>query len=72
MIFSKHSNISAILDFYFPHMKYGKYWFHLQFFFNAKFYVLGLFILKKRVKREKNSVCHAALPWVFGRNLRRS
>jgi hypothetical protein len=33
--------------FYFPHMKYGKYWFHLQFFFIANFHVLGLFIPKK-------------------------
>jgi hypothetical protein len=40
-----------LVDFYFPHMKYGKYWFHLQifFFFIANFYILGLFIPKKRV-----------------------
>jgi hypothetical protein len=47
--------------FYFPHMKYGKYWFHLQFFFFfiANFHVLGLFMPKKRVKSEKKiSVCH--------------
>jgi hypothetical protein len=42
----------AILDcchhivFYFPHMKYGKYWFRLHFFI-ANFHVLGLFITKK-------------------------
>jgi hypothetical protein len=58
-------------------MKYGKYWFYC--FFTANFHVLGLFIPKKQVEsKTKISVCHAALPalpalpWVFGRNLRRS
>jgi hypothetical protein len=52
-------------------MKYGKYWFHLKKYI-ANFHNLGLLIPKKRVKSEKVSVCHAALPWVFGQNLRRS
>jgi hypothetical protein len=31
-------------------MKYGKYWFHLQFFFFiANFHILRLFIPEKRV-----------------------
>jgi hypothetical protein len=38
----------------------------------ANFHVLELFKPKQRDKSEKKSVCHAALPWVFGRNLRRS
>jgi hypothetical protein len=39
--------------FSFPRMKYGKYWFHLQKKIIANFYVLGIFIPKKRVKSEK-------------------
>jgi hypothetical protein len=34
-------------------MKYGKYWFHLQFFFIANFHILGFFIPKKRYIRAK-------------------
>jgi hypothetical protein len=39
-------------DFNFPQMKYGKCWFHLQFFFIANFHFLGLFTTKKQVKSE--------------------
>jgi hypothetical protein len=54
----------TILLFYFRHMKYGKYWFHLQIFFIANFHVLELFI-KTSLERQKYSVCHAALPSFF-------
>jgi hypothetical protein len=35
--------------FYFPLIKYGKYWVHLQKKIIANFHVLGLFITKKQV-----------------------
>jgi hypothetical protein len=40
--------IVGAFDFYFPHMKYGKFWFHLQknIFFIANLNVLGLFLPK--------------------------
>jgi hypothetical protein len=37
-------------NFYFPHMKYGKFWFHLQFFLNCNFSCLGLFIPKNLMR----------------------
>jgi hypothetical protein len=40
------------LVFYFPHIKYGKYCFHLQLFFIANFHVLEPFKPKKRYKSE--------------------
>jgi hypothetical protein len=40
--------------------------------FIANFHFLGLFIPKNEFRAKKFSVCHAALPEVFGRNLRRS
>jgi hypothetical protein len=44
-----------------------------KIFFIANFHVLGLFMAKKHdLSEKKNSVRHAALPWVFGRNLRRT
>jgi hypothetical protein len=36
-LFTTDSNDLKFLHFYFPHMKYGKYWFHLQFLFYCKF-----------------------------------
>jgi hypothetical protein len=49
LVFKKKSNMVAKIDFYSPFMKYGKYCFHLQFFFIANFHVLGLFIPKNQV-----------------------
>jgi hypothetical protein len=34
-------------------MKYGKYWFHLHFFFIGNFHVLGLCIPKNELRAKK-------------------
>jgi hypothetical protein len=47
-------------------MKYGKYWFHLQFFFIANFHVLGLFIHKIEFRAKKKIPSVAGLVGVAG------
>jgi hypothetical protein len=53
-------------------MKYGKSWFHLQFFIIAYYRFLGLFIAKKHVLGEKkNRPSRQNSPCVVCRNLYR-
>jgi hypothetical protein len=51
-VFTRRTSAS---DFYFPHMKYGKYWFHLQkiYFFIDNFHVLGYLYLKNEFGAKK-------------------
>jgi hypothetical protein len=61
---------SREISFYFPHMKYGKYWFHLHNFFVLQIFTFQNFLyLKNSLERKKfPSVMRRCRP-SFGRNL---
>jgi hypothetical protein len=70
----RNAHVCGRRVFDFPHMTYGKYWFHLQFVFIANFHVLGIFMPENKFRAKTNfrlSRGVADCRPVVGRNLYR-